>query len=261
LEVHLPLSWFAFVAAFQLQAGSALSAPVDLGSIFVTPETVELEGAGKFEFVPDPSAFNVNAPPGGEGLSLIVRLWFDPSGKPVACDVGQQLLPEAAQVGCTQLMKSATFRRLPGIVTPLQRGFVDVRFSFFNNPPEPKLYAFPHPAYRNATIIYPPDTVPESDRLRAVDGKLIFSIMGDDYPPAAIRYGLESVTAVQLGISRDGTIKTCRPLTSAGPATAYLDNNSCALFLRRGRYEFSADAPAYDGLRYVNRTLRWKMPD
>ncbi|MGV3482098.1 MAG: hypothetical protein ACO1O3_19255 [Sphingobium sp.] len=257
----MALSWFALAAALQAQASQAAPMRVDLGSVFVTEDTLELEGAGRFRFEPDPTGFDVVAPPGGSGVSFTVRLWFDPSGKPVGCDAGQQLLPQAARTGCAQLMKSASFQLLPGMAAPFRRGFVDVRFSFFNNPPAPELYAFPSPAYRNTTIIYPPDTVADGDRLRAADGRLIFSIMADDYPPSAIRYNLESATVVLLGISRDGTVKTCRPLTGSGPGSAMLDNTTCAQFLRRARYEFAADAPRFDGLRYLKRALRWKMPE
>lgn len=262
----LLLPWFALAAALQSQTDSETPAPADSAAITITPDNVELFGAGEFAFKFDPDAFDVDPPPGGKELSLTVRLWFDASGeKAVACDVGWPSLRQATQTACAQLMASATFRRMPGMVAALGRGFVDVDFGFYRNPRDHtakiKTWALARPGYANATILYPPDDIPDADRLKPTDGQLKYSFKSDDYPPVAIRYGTESHSNVQLGISRNGRVKTCRPITSSGRGTAYIDNRTCALFLQRGRFEFAPGAPAYDGVRYFNKLIRWWLPE
>lgn len=259
------LPWIALAAALQPQPDYPKSSPADPVPITITPDNVELDGSGGFDFKPDIGAFNVDPPAGGDGLSFTVRLWFDPTGKPIACDADQPSLPEAAQTGCAQLMRSATFRLWPGMVAPLRRGFVDVQFSFFKDPPGGpagrEMFAQPRLGYRNVPIAYPLDEMLAADRLHGTDGNFSISIGADDYPAIAMRYGLESVSAMQLGISRDGAVKNCRPIDAVGLRTAFLDNYTCALFMRRGRFAFLPDAPKYDGLRYFNMKMRWKIPD
>jgi hypothetical protein len=232
--------------------------------ITMTLDNVDLDGAGIFAFEPDSSAFSVDPPAGGGGLSFTVRLWFDPAGKPLSCDVGASPLAEATRTACAQLLQSATFRLLPGMAMPLRRGFVDVRFSFFKDPPGSppgrKMFALAEPGYRNVPIEYPADETPPAARLQQTDGSLTVPIQADDYPPIAMRYGLESASAVLVGIDRSGQLKSCRPVSANGARTAYLDNHTCALFLRRGRFEFSPGYPVYDGLRYLTRRMRWKLP-
>ena len=258
-EDGLLLSWITLAAAFQ---PSLLNAETP-APISITSDNVELDGAGSFDFEPDPSAFTVDPPLGGDGLSFKVRLWLDSAGKPISCDIGETPLPVATRTGCAQLMRSAQFRLTQGMTAPLRRGFVDVRLSFFKDAPrgpDRQIFANPYPAYNNVALAYPPDETRPADRLRQADGSIIMTIDPDDYPPIAIRYGLESQSAVLLGISRDGAIKSCRPVSSAGLRTAFLDNYTCALFLQRGHFQFTSDAPSYEGLRYLAKIMRWKMP-
>ncbi|WP_157218585.1 hypothetical protein [Flavisphingomonas formosensis] len=238
--------------------------PATPAPITITPDIVDLDGAGRFDFEPDSRAFNVEPPAGGDGLSLTVRLWFDANGKPVSCDVGQSPLPDAAKTGCAQLMRSARFSLFPGMAMPLRRGFVDVEFSFFKNPPgapaAKQMYAFAYPGYVNTTIDYPPIETPVDQLLKKEDGSFNVSIGIDDYPAIAMRYHLESHSAALLGISRDGQVKTCRPVSTKGLQTAFLDNQTCIYFLRRGHFDFSPGAPIYDGLRYLRKATFWVNP-
>lgn len=114
------------------------------------------------------------------------------------------------------------------------------------------------PGYRNADIRYPPDTTPPDERLGHKDGRLETSIRPDDYPPVALRYGLEGKVAVLLGIGSDGRIMSCRPLRSSG--TALLDNSTCSLMPRRAHFLFAGSPPAYSGLRYAAVALGWVLP-
>lgn len=234
------------------------------GSVIITPENVEMDGAGTFEFEPDQSAFAVHPPAGSKGLSLTVRLWFNAIGKPVSCEPKSSSLKIAASIGCVQLMASARFHLMPGMSMPLNRGFIDVVFHFFKDTSgrtsERKLFAQPQPAYTNILLYYPLDATPDDQKLNFLDGSLSIIITAEDYPAIAMRYGLESHSAALLGISRDGSVKSCRPVNGAGTRTAFLDNYSCALFLRRGRFQFLPNAPNYEGQRYITKLLRWALP-
>jgi hypothetical protein len=258
----LPLITLA--AALQSQPDYPTFSPATLGPIIITPDNVELDGAGIFDFSPDAGAFNVDPPAGGDGISFTVRLWFDATGKPVDCDVGQSRLKQAARTACEQLMDSARFRLVAGMDMPLRRGFLDVRFSFFKDPlggpMGRQMFANAYPGYTNITIIYPPDETRAEQQIHQGDGKFVISIF-EDYPSIALRYRLESQSAVLLGISRDGTIKSCRPISASGLRTAFLDNYTCRILMRRGHFEFTSGAPTYEGLRYLTKSVRWKMPD
>jgi hypothetical protein len=239
-------------------------APAGPGPITIASDNVELDGAGKFDFEPQTSAFDVDPPAGGNGLSLMVRLWFGEDDKPVDCDIGQSDLVKAAEIRCAQLMASARFHKLLGMAAPFRRGFVDVQFSFFKDPPGGPsgrhVFANVYPGYANTTIAYPRDETPIEQKLTKADGRLVVPFSASDYPPIALRYSLQSRSAVLLGIARDGAVKSCRPISSEGLRTELLDNYTCTLALRRGRFEFLAEAPSYQGLRYRSVTMRWEIP-
>ena len=236
--------------------------PASPAPIVITQDNVDLDGAGRFDFEPEPHAFNVDPPAGGDGLSFTVRLWFEATGKPVDCNIGQSLLPQAAQTGCSQLMNSARFEMSTGMVMPLRRGFVDVQFSFFR-PDSAQgriMYASAYPGYTNTVINYPADATPADQYLGKMDGNFTISILPDDYPTIAMRYDMESHSGVLLGISRDGQVRNCRPISAPGLQTAYLDNYTCTVFIQRGHFEFASDAKVYKGIRYLRKSMSWQIP-
>jgi hypothetical protein len=240
--------------------------PVSPAPIIITPDNVDLNGAGRFEFEPDAAAFQANPPAGGDGVTVSVRLWLDPSGKPVSCDIGQSAIPKVAQTGCTQLLNSAKFHLFPGFALPMRRGFVDIQFSFFKDPPGGPvgevMFANPYPGYINTEIRYPVNDTPADQMLTSGDGAFTLAggITNMDYPSIAIRYGMESRSLTLLGIDRAGKVRSCRPAETPSPAnTAFLDNYTCQVFLKRGRFQFHPTAPAFSGLRYRIQSLSWKM--
>lgn len=250
-----------------LQSVPAIHAfvPTTPTPVTITSDNVELDGAGGLKFEPDPRAFYVEPPAGGDGAAVTVRLWLDLSGAPLSCDIGQAALQEAALAGCSQLMRSAKFQLSPGMALPFRRGFVDVKFSFFKDPPGGpagiQMFANVIPAYANTTIIYPADNTPAEQFLQRTDGSFSVAIMADDYPSIALRYGMESRSSVLLGIGRDGKVRDCRPVSAnAGPNTAFLDNYTCSVFMRRGHFEFLPAVQDYSGLRYWRQNINWKIP-
>lgn len=267
MEDALALSVIVLAAAVPSEPVSRPFLPVSPAPIIITPDNVDLDGAGRFEFEPNPKAFNANPPAGGDGIKIAVRLWFDPSGKPISCDIGQSDIPNVAQTGCAQLMNSAKFHLFPGFALPLRRGFVDVQFSFFKDPPNGPvgevMFAKPYPGYINTEIRYPVIDTPADHMLTSGDGAFTVTggITNRDFPTIAIRYGMESRSVALLGIDREGKVRSCRPAELGSQAnTAFLDNYTCQVFLKRGRFRFHPSAPNFSGLRYDIQVLSWKMP-
>ncbi len=236
--------------------------PASPAPVTITPDNVDLFGEGQLDFTPDRRAFAVAPPADDEKLSATVRLWLDATGKPVSCDIGRSPLPEAANAGCAQLLRSARLRLHPD-AAPFQRGFVDVGFIFQADASGPRVTIQLYPGYANTQIVYPPDETPVDQHLRDADGTFVARIKASDYPDAALRYGLKSRSTVLLGIDRLGRVMSCRPLTNgSGPNSPFLDNYACRILPRRGSFEFAPGAPAYTGLRYLVNQVRWiPMPD
>lgn len=239
--------------------------PANPAPVVITPDNVELDGAGQFDFSPDPSLFHANPPAGQDGISTTVRLSFGTDGKPIGCETGQTMHMQLARTGCEQLMKSARFHLSQTFALQFRRGFVDVEFSFFKDPvaasPGEHMYALPMPAYANTSISYPTVDEYSGDLLTNEDGRLSVALQPEDYPAVALRYGFESRSSVLLGVSRDGKIQNCRPISApSGPNTAFLDNYTCNLFARRGNFVFRPTAEPYDGLRYWKQSMVWKIP-
>ncbi len=256
------------ILSLLLAAGSQLPPPPPIAfgpaspsPIVITQDNVDLSGAGTFSFKPSPNAFTLD-PPSRSIVSLVVRLWLDANGRQISCETGKSPLRQAAQTGCAQLMHMAKFRMAPGMALPFRRGFVDVVFYFTKNLPKrpPGLYmgAMAVPGYANTAIIYPPDTTPPDRMLRKSDGALKVTVTADDYPPIANDYHLQSHSSVVLGISRDGKVQSCRPVTGPVPTrTAFLDNYTCTFLPKHAHFEFPRGAPAYAGLHYWRQSMRW----
>ena len=251
-----------------LVAMMAAGAASPSAAVEITASNVELLGAGDLRFDADERQFAVTVPAGRRAASFVDRVWFDASGRPVGCDLpeGDTTPPdliEAARTGCAQLMRSARFETMPGFDLPFRRGFVDVLFSFAAKPPGASgraMVDLPVPAYGNVVLDYPAPATPAGRTIGPADGRLLLPLQADDYPPSAIRYGLESVATVLLGVDRSGAVRTCRPVGSGAMRSAYLDNHTCKAMLERASFAFAGDAPAYRGVKYLTKTLRWKLP-
>jgi len=253
------LTLLTLAAALAQEQPAPVPQPVARPAITVTGDTVELTGAGTLAFTADVTAYLLNPSALNGNAFATARLWLDAGGKPVDCQERASPQPTAAHIACEQLLKSARFTLYPGMAMPVRRGFVDVGLTFMAA--EHRIATLEKPAYTNGTIAYPEDTSPVDARLAATDGRLSASVTVEDYPPLALRNGLESASVVLLGIDRTGQPQTCRPLNNGGAiATAYLDNYTCRLLLRRAHFTFTAGAGGYSGVRYVRQSLRWTLP-
>ena len=80
----------------------------------------------------------------------------------------------------------------------------------------------------------------------------------DDYPGAAQRAGDQGTTVVKLDISADGRVANCAVTGSSGSAA--LDDTTCKLFLRRGRYNPAKDQAGNPIATTLNDRVRWELP-
>ncbi len=207
--------------------------------------TMTLRGFGDLPFMVNMLAA-ADQPGGRPRCAAQGMLPTPPQYEKAVCDV--VLADEAAAVKLCQKVN------VVASITVLQCA-VKVR-SKRSSPPE--LLLVEHPGYANADIRYPANKTPPGERLTALDGRLNLEIGFDDYPSMALREGFTGTVEILLGVRRDGSIADCRPLQSTG--AALLDNETCALAIRRGSFLFSDGTAAYEGLRYVTFRLGWQIP-
>lgn len=108
-----------------------------------------------------------------------------------------------------------------------------------------------------AEVRYLAPLPPQEVYLAPADGRLAVSVAADDYPTYALRYSIEGRVRMLVGVNNQGQIVTCRPLESSG--TPQLDNDTCALFLRRARVDF-VQPQSFEGVRYKEASITWKLP-
>ena len=83
-------------------------------------------------------------------------------------------------------------------------------------------------------------------------------VTADDYPPAALRAGLEGTTAMRFTVDTSGRVTGCT--VSATSGSAMLDHAACDLMELNGRYAPARNAGG--NLVKSNMTLRftWRIP-
>ena len=80
-------------------------------------------------------------------------------------------------------------------------------------------------------------------------------ISTDDYPPEALRNGIEGVVGVELNIGHDGKPIACAAVIPSADAT--LNSASCALLMLRARF---SSLPADVETAKYNQKISWKIP-
>lgn len=83
--------------------------------------------------------------------------------------------------------------------------------------------------------------------------------MANDYPRASISRRASGEVQVLVTVADDGKPTNCRVVRSSQDAD--LDATTCAIFMKRVRYEpaVGTDGKPVDGPFYA--TLRWALPD
>jgi protein TonB len=105
----------------------------------------------------------------------------------------------------------------------------------------------------------PPPPVPTVSKAAAAKGDPARWFTTDDYPPRALREGAEGSTRIAWDINNQGRAENCRVLSSSGSAD--LDDASCRVILRKGRYSPALDQNG-NPMKVTNqqRTVRWQIP-
>jgi len=80
----------------------------------------------------------------------------------------------------------------------------------------------------------------------------------EDYPTDAMLKGEQGVVSLTYEIAPDGMAESCRILESSG-STA-LDEASCQLVIRRGRFRPARDATGEPIRSKGSRRIRWELP-
>ncbi|MBW6526027.1 energy transducer TonB [Sphingomonas sp. RHCKR7] len=83
-------------------------------------------------------------------------------------------------------------------------------------------------------------------------------ITTEDYPPSSIRAGEQGVVAIALQVDATGKVSDCSVTASSGHVA--LDQATCRLYQRRGRFTAALDdAGTPVAATYVDR-VRWVLP-
>ena len=80
----------------------------------------------------------------------------------------------------------------------------------------------------------------------------------DDYPPGALRDGREGTTIIAYVIGESGKVESCNVTKSSGSPD--LDDTSCRLMLRRGKFSPALDQGGKPMKSSSSRSVRWQVP-
>ncbi|MFS0737640.1 TonB family protein [Sphingomonas sp. 1P06PA] len=105
----------------------------------------------------------------------------------------------------------------------------------------------------------PPPAPPRISQAAGARGNPAQWVTSDDYPPSSIRNEEAGTVAVAWDINEAGRIENCRVTSSSGhPA---LDEATCRLLIRRGRYTPAKDENGNPIRSSSSRRVRWEIPD
>ena len=82
-------------------------------------------------------------------------------------------------------------------------------------------------------------------------------ITNDDYPPESVRKGEQGLVTVEWDIGADGTIHNCTTYQSSGYPR--LDQWTCILLTRRGRYVPAKDQYGNPIVQHARGSFRWML--
>jgi protein TonB len=79
-----------------------------------------------------------------------------------------------------------------------------------------------------------------------------------DYPPSAVRAGVEGRTGFRLDIGIDGKPTACTIVSSSG--SDELDGTTCRLLMRRARFTTAKDEGGNPTVSTYANAVTWKLP-
>lgn len=130
-----------------------------------------------------------------------------------------------------------------------------------NAPPPPTvIVSTPNPPPQVVTMPAPPAPPPPSAAPVRLSprGSPQSWVTTEDYPPSAIRDGIEGTVSTALTIDSSGKVTGCTVTSSSG--SSLLDDTACRLLTRRARFQPGKDSAGNPtGGGYTFR-FRWQIP-
>ena len=126
----------------------------------------------------------------------------------------------------------------------------------------PPIYTVPTPppAAPPITVSAPPaPPAPVISQAAAAKGNPGSWVSSDDYPPAALREERGGRVTIAFTINEQGRIENCRVTSSSGSPD--LDDTTCRLVTRRGRYSPAKDAAGNPIRQNASLPFRWQIPN
>jgi len=115
----------------------------------------------------------------------------------------------------------------------------------------------PLPPAPTAPPAPPPPPKPVVSKAAGAKGDPRQWITQDDYPPRAQRDEAEGTTSIAWDINEQGRVENCRVTASSGNSD--LDEASCSLITRRGRYTPALDQAGQPIRTSDKRRVTWKL--
>lgn len=106
----------------------------------------------------------------------------------------------------------------------------------------------------------PPPPPPVISKAAAAKGNPASWVTNDDYPPSALRAGEQGSVGISFNVNAQGRIEACSVSSSSGSSA--LDQATCRLVERRGRYSPALDAagnPTNGGRKSLR--FRWQIQE
>jgi protein TonB len=106
----------------------------------------------------------------------------------------------------------------------------------------------------------PPPAPPVISKAAAARGNPASWVTNDDYPPAALRAGDQGSVGIAFEVNPQGRVVNCNVTSSSG--SSLLDQTTCRLVERRGRYSPALDAggnPISGGRKSLR--FRWQIEE
>ncbi len=125
-------------------------------------------------------------------------------------------------------------------------------------PPPPVMVSIPTPPVITAPP--PPAVVQQRSQASGASpkGRRQSWFSTDDYPGSAQRAGEEGITGVRVEVDAEGRVASCTVTSSSGSAA--LDEATCKLYQRRGRFTPAKDAAGNPMASSYNDKVRWQLP-
>jgi protein TonB len=116
----------------------------------------------------------------------------------------------------------------------------------------------PPPVFVPVPVAAPPPP-PTVSKAAGAKGDPTRWFSSDDYPASALRAEAQGTTAITWEINEQGRVENCRVTSSSGNAD--LDDTTCKLIIRRGRYTPAVDQNGNPMRSSASRRVTWRLPE